>query len=294
MGLAENAAALAGDPDAFRTGQPTLTAVAEDQSPLIDFDVPDPDPGGYDQVPALLAWLRVRAEIKSIAKERVFQGQNWTFRGIDEALNAFGPVTLRHGVNVIPHRVESTFRDARTSGGKPTRECTVTVTWRIYGPTFDFFEAQTIGESLDSGDRGSSKAQSVARRELLFGGGLIPTGDPNADVSTIERGEAPMRTAASYREEVFDAATSVGRLRQIHQEVVANRLAGALVENERGGEEQLGALVIRIGKERKAQSADPWASPQLPAHSGHADGEFSADCVGCKAEQAEADRAAAS
>jgi len=285
MGLAENAAALAAGTDAFR-------ATTDDQAPLIDFDVPDPDPNGYEQIPALLAWLRVRADIKSIAKERVFAGQNWKFRGIDEALNAFGPVTLRHGVNVIPHRVEPTFRDARTSQGKPTRECTVTTTWRIYGPMFDYFEAQTIGESLDSGDRGSSKAQSIARRELLFGIGLTPTGDPNMDVSTIERGDAPVRTAVSYANEALDEATSVGRLRQMHKEITQNRLAGALVANEQGDEEPLGALVIRVGRERKERPSDPWAAsqPQLPAHSGHADGEFDADCVGCKAEQAEVDR----
>jgi len=288
MGLAENAAALAAGADAFR-------ATPDDQAPLIDFNVPDPDPNGYEQIPALLAWLRVRADIKSIAKERVFAGQNWKFRGIDEALNAFGPVTLRHGVNVIPHRVEPTFRDARTSQGKPTRECTVTTTWRIYGPMFDYFEAQTIGESLDSGDRGSSKAQSIARRELLFGIGLTPTGDPNMDVSTIERGDAPVRTAVSYANEALDEATSVGRLRQMHKEITQNRLGGALVANEHGDEEQLGALVIRVGRERKERPSDPWATsqPQLPTHSGHAEGEFDADCVGCKAEQAEADRAAA-
>lgn len=286
MGLAEKAAALAADPEAFHVS-------TEDQAPLMDFNVPDPDPNGYEQIPALLAWLRVRADIKSIAKERVFTGQNWKFRGIDEALNAFGPVTLRHGVNVIPHRVEPSFRDARTSGGKPTRECTVTVTWRIYGPMFDYFQAQTIGESLDSGDRGSSKAQSIARRELLFGVGLTPTGDPNTDVSTIERGDAPVRTPVSYASEALDESTSVGRLRQMHKEIVQNRLAGALVSNEHGAEEPLGALVIRVGRERKERPSDPWATP-LPQHEGpHDEAGYGAGCVACKAEQAEADRAAA-
>lgn len=284
MGLAEKAAALAAGQEAFQ--EPL-----DEQAPLIDFNVPDPDPDGYEQIPPLLAWLRVRADIKSIAKERVFAGQNWKFRGIDEALNAFGPVTLRHGVNVIPHRVEPSFRDARTSQGKPTRECTVTVTWRIYGPTGEFFEAQTIGESLDSGDRGSSKAQAIARRELLFGGGLIPTGDPNADVSTIERGDAPVRTAVSYASEALDEATSVGRLRQMHKEIVQNRLTGALVRNEHGSEEQLGALVVRVGRERKERPADPWATP-LPQHEGpHDESGFGESCKACRDESSAIDQA---
>jgi hypothetical protein len=250
MGLVEKAAALAADPAAFRNGQSPAVLDAQDQAPLMDFDVPDPDPNGYEQIPALLAWLRVRADIKSIAKERVFAGQNWKFRGIDEALNAFGPVTLRHGVNVVPHRIRPTFRDAHTSQGKPTRECTITTTWRIYGPMYDFFEAETVGESLDSGDRGSSKAQSVARRELLFGVGLIPTGDPDGDVSTIERGEAPVRSAASYLGEIFDENTSPNRMNQIVFELRQTKQHAALVRNERGQDEPIGALVTRIGNDR--------------------------------------------
>lgn len=280
MSLTDRAATLASASDAFGASTPEPAVPAQDNTPLIDFNVPDPDPDGYPQIPVHLAWLRVRAEIKSIAKERVFQGQNWKFRGIDEALNAFGPVTLRHGVNVIPYRVESAFRDARTSGGKPTRECTVTTTWRIYGPMGDFFEAQTLGESLDSGDRGSSKAQSVARREILFGAGLTPTGDRDLDTSTVERGEAPVRDADSYMAEVFNPATTLGRLQQIYRELVAAKMRDVRVVNEVGQSEPIGELVVRIGKERRATAG----------HLGHEPGGYAEACPACAAQQAEMDR----
>lgn len=299
MSLAQRAAVLAADPEAFGGGTPDLPVPAEDYEPMPELDIADPDPNGYPQIPVHLAWLRVRAEIKSIGKSREYKESEqakakFKFRGVDDALNAFAPITLLHGVNIIPAKVDASFRDARTSTGKPTRECTVTVTWRIYGPTGDFFECQSVGESLDSGDKGSAKAQSVAMRVLLFGAGLIPTGDPTVDMSTVERGEAPVRDADSYMAEVFNPATTIARLQQIYRELVAARMRDVRVRNEVGESESIGDLVVRIGKERKAKAADPWASqPQSPAHSGHAEGQYDADCVGCKAEQTEADRAAA-
>lgn len=297
MSLTDNAAQLAADENAFRTGEPAPLPQAEDRAPMPDFDIPDPDPNGYEQIPALLAWLRVRADIKSIAKERVFAGQNWKFRGIDEALNAFGPVTLRHGVNVIPHRVEPTFRDARTSTNKPTRECTVTITWRIYGPMYDYFEAQTIGESLDSGDRGSSKAQAVARREILFGAGLTPTGEPDADTSTIERGDERMRSPQEYLGEIVDPNTSGARLQQISYELRQNRIDKAIMRNENGVDEPIGAMVTRIGNARfGAPAAPPSSAPaaQAASHGDHLASEWRDGCDKCIAASTAADQAAAS
>jgi hypothetical protein len=279
MGLAENAAARAISSDAFGAGTPELTPSVESYAPLLDLNIPDPDPNGYADMPVHLAWLKVRADIKSIAKDDYNQNQKYNFRGIDAALNAFGPVTLRHGVNILPYRVEASYRDTHTSQNKPTRECTVNVTWRIYGPKGDFFEAQTAGESLDSADKGSSKAQSVALRTLLLNGGIVPTGDPEPDASSVERGEAPVRDADSYMAEAFNPATTISRLQQIYRELVSARMRDVRVRNEIGESESIGELVVRIGKERKASGG----------HVRHEPGGWSEVCPAC-ALQSAADR----
>lgn len=280
MGLTDRAAALAAAPDAFGIGTPEPAPSGENRGPLPDLDIPDPDPDGYAPIPVHLAWLRVRADIKKIAKDDYNQNQKYNFRGIDAALNAFGPVTLRHGVNVMPYRVEASYRDTHTSQNKPTRECTVKVTWRVYGPKGDFFEAQTAGESLDSADKGSAKAQSVALRTLLLNGGMIPTGDPEPDSSSVERGEAPVRDADSYMAEVFNPATTIGRLQQIYRELVSARMRDVRVRNEAGESESIGELVARIGKERRVSGG----------HVGHDPGGHSEMCPTCSTQQAAADR----
>lgn len=286
MGLADRAAALAADTTGFGTATPEDAAPAvEAYEPNPELNIEDPDPDGYPQIPVHLAWLRVRKDIKSIGKNRDYKESQqgpvkYKFRGVDDALEAFAPITLLHGVNIIPEQVDASFRDARTSTGKPTRECTVTVTWKIIGPMGDSFTAQSVGESLDSGDKGSSKAQSVALRVLLFGAGLIPPNDPTVDMSTIERGEAPVRDAESYVAEVFNPATTFARYQQIYSEITSARMRHVQVHNENNETEALGDLVLRIGKDRNASQG----------HFGHAPGSFSERCPMCKGEQSAADR----
>lgn len=251
MGLAENAAALAG-----RTVEDVPLGVDADR-------FTEPDIGDLsrdaEKVPAVIAWSRVMGEVRAIGKRDEFKGGragNFLFRGIDAALNAFGPACRRHGVLVIPTRVEPSYRDISTASGGKMRECTVLVTFRIYGPAGDFIEAQAAGEASDSGGRATPKAQSIALRSLLINAGLVPTEDRDADAVQFERGEAPVRPAASYLDEITDPSVSVARLRQIHHELTQSRQAGALVTNEVGDSEPIGAMVVRIGKERATAAGE--------------------------------------
>lgn len=245
MGLRENAAALAGREQSANGTEPTAP------------DYTEPDIGDLTQdpekVPAVVAWSRVMGEVRSIGKGDQFDGGRagrFAFRGVDRALNAFGPACRKHGVVVAQHRVEPTYRDITTKSGGSMRECTVLVTYRIYGPSGDHFECQAAGEASDSGGRSTPKAQSIALRTLLLNGGLVPTEDRDADAAQFERGEAPVRSAISYLDEIVHPDTSAGRLRQIHHELKTANQLGALVTNETGGEERIGDLVVRIGRER--------------------------------------------
>jgi hypothetical protein len=255
MGLRENAAVAAGR---------TLTDEQHDDlqlppefvdqfpapDPMADYEPGDDDP---DMVPVHLAWLRVRKDIRAIAKGELYNaaGTRYNFRGVDTVVNTFGPVTLKHGVNVLPTRVDAEYRDTTTSKGNKMRECTVRVSWLIVGPKGDTLALQTQGEALDSADKGTAKAQSVALRVLLLTSGLTPTHDKDPDASHIERGnEAPARSAESYRDEILDKKTSPGRIQQIGYEVSNLRMLNNKVANENGDMETLDSLGPRIYKER--------------------------------------------
>lgn len=234
---------------------PVITVVPPAGVDLGEYEPGDDDP---EMVPVHLAWLRVRRDIRGIAKKELYNaaGTRYNFRGVDTVVNTFGPVTLKHGINVLPVKVVAEHRDTTSAKGTKQRECTVTVTWQIVGPMGDSLPPmQSSGEALDSSDKGTAKAQSVALRVLLLMGGLTPTNEPDPDSQHHDRGEAPPRSPASYLAEINDPSTSRGRLLQIHHELKMTRQLAALVTNELGVEEPIGDLVIRIGKARAAAEA---------------------------------------
>jgi hypothetical protein len=250
MTLADKAAALA-RPDEVSDKHPAeREQVSAAPAPLPDIDIPVPE-GGPASVPVHVAWANVMGEVRSVVKQwEPTEGPRFKYRGVDDALNFFGPACRAHGVLVLPYRVEASYRDTKTSRDKATRECTVLVTYRIYGPNGDHLEVQAAGESLDPGDKGTAKAQAVALRTLLYHAGLVPTRDPDPDSHNLERGEAGIRPATDYRDEALHPNTSVGRLRQMRFELGQARQLGALVTNENGDDERIGDLIDRIGKER--------------------------------------------
>lgn len=229
--------------------------------PLPDFDFEaNPDYPTPDMVPVHIAWLRVRHDVRSVAKDDKHEETNretgrkfvkYHFRGIEAALNAFGPATLRHGVTVMAVDMTTSYRDTTSSRNSKMREATILTTWQIMGPRGDSLPLlKSAGESLDSGDKGTAKAQSLALRALLFNTGMIPTGDPEPEADHVERGEAPQRTAQDYRDEIVNPKTTAGRLEQISYELGAARMLHIKVSNENGDEETLDDLGMRHYKER--------------------------------------------
>lgn len=251
MGLRENAAAAAGR---TLTDEPSVQYEVREAPDLTEPDLGDLSKDA-ESTSAIIAWSRVMGEVRAIGKNERFEGGKagrFNFRGIETALNAFGPACRKHGVLVIQHKVDTSYRDITTSGGSKMRECTALVTFRIYGPDGSYFDSQAAGEASDSGGRSTPKAQSIALRTLLINNGLVPTEDRDADAVHFERGETPVPTAASYRDEILEPGTSRQRMAQINYEIKQVGLYNTKVVNEVGDEEPLGAFLFRIGQERFA------------------------------------------
>ena len=135
------------------------------------------------------AWSAVMDEVQAVSKKERNTQQNFNFRGIDAVVNAVGPALRKHKVIVIPERiVELAYRDVTVGKNEtPMRECTIRTQWRAIGPDGDSFTFETAGEALDSGDKGTAKAQSVAQRISLLQALCIPTDDADPDSHSYER-----------------------------------------------------------------------------------------------------------
>ena len=144
-----------------------------------------------DNPPAVhIAWSSVMDEVRGLAKTQrnTTHGQGYLFRGIDSVMNAVGPALRKHRVTVIPWKIQVDRRDVTTSSGKPSRETTVEVTYEITGPAGDVKYGVAPGEAMDSGDKGTAKAMSVAYRVFLLQSLTLPTDETDPDAETHERG----------------------------------------------------------------------------------------------------------
>ncbi len=155
----------------------------------------------------------VMGEVQAVGKKDRNTQQGYEFRGIDAVINAVGPIFRKYGVIALPAKSEARYRDVRTINDKPSRECTVTVTYRFYGPAGDFLECEVPGESMDFGDKGAPKAMSVAYRIALLQVLCIPTHEPEPDAQSYERAASPQWDPieqdvlrAGWEAEIADAA----------------------------------------------------------------------------------------
>jgi hypothetical protein len=182
---------------------------------------------------------KVMEDVEEVKKDGYNNHQNYKFRGVDAVVNEVGPALRKHGVVPIPVKSSSAYRDVVTSGNKPSRECTVTVTYRFYGPAGDFVDAEVPGEAMDSQDKGTAKAMSVAYRILLLQVLCIPTGDDDPDAGAPTRATPRKQQRRADAAEVSTdptwiddmkgkvrSATSRGELNKLWSEVTRARDAG--------------------------------------------------------------------
>jgi hypothetical protein len=249
--------------------EPTVPTYEPPELDDIEYTGPIVDP---ERIPVHVALLRVMNDVRHVGKGSTFSAPGagtFKFRGIEEVLNAVGPSVRRHGLITMPVRWSAEYRETRTSKGSIMRECTVTVDYLVMGPGGDILSypngeplfCQSRGEAVDTMDKSTTKAMSVAQRNMYIQLLQIPVRDldPEADsgLRQLERGERPLPRAADYVDEIAHPRTSATRLRQIHKELKAHNLLNVVITNESGDEEPVGAMVTRIGAERAAAEQPP-------------------------------------
>lgn len=160
-----------------------------------------------DEQPIHAVLADVMGAVRAVKKTDTNTAQQFRFRGIDAVVNAVGPVLRDHNVVVVPLTAEARYRDVRTTNDKPSRECTVSVTYRFWGPAGDHLDVQVPGEAMDFGDKGTAKAMSVAFRIALLQALCLPTDTLDPDHEAYERAAAPA-TAGQLRQQIKQLATA--------------------------------------------------------------------------------------
>lgn len=175
----------------------------------------------------------VMEDVRAVGKDGVNTSQNYSFRGIDAVVNAVGPLFRKHGIVCLPTVLEASYRDCHVGAkGTPQRECTVRMQYRFYGPAGDSLDATVQGEALDSGDKGTAKAQSVAYRVCLLQALTIPTCEPDPDeFSPVRstRGADPWDSATA--EQIAEATALQDRLEHLPNDIYVRLTNKATKDN---------------------------------------------------------------
>lgn len=130
-----------------------------------------------------------------ISKDRKNVQQNFNFRGIDQVYNALAPALVNHGLLILPRMTERTATERINKNG-------TALFYVVVKADFDFVSTEdgsvhtvtTYGEAMDSGDKATNKAMSIAYKYAAFQAFCIPTEetaiDADAEVHHVQPADA--------------------------------------------------------------------------------------------------------
>lgn len=172
------------------------------------------------------ALVEVMRSVSHVAKRDQNTQQGFNFRGIDAVVNAVGPALREHGVIVLPLVEDVTTSTVEVGRNRtPMGHVAVRVRYRFVGPDGSQLDCVSVGEAMDSGDKATPKAMSVAFRTALLQALALPTDEPDPDSQVYER--SPAKTPEEIAAEQAEAAR-VGLINEIA------RLAAQLPEGREG------------------------------------------------------------
>lgn len=130
------------------------------------------------------AILGVMSDIGAIGKDSQNEKHKFWYRGIDAVMNALQPALIKHNIFVVPDVLEQTREERTSSSGGNLIYSVIKMKYSFIAADGSRVYATVIGEGMDSGDKASNKAMSVAFKYACFQVFCIPTEemkDPDAE-----------------------------------------------------------------------------------------------------------------
>lgn len=132
-----------------------------------------------------------------IMKDKRNSQQGFMYRGVDDVMNTLAPLLSKHGLLILPRVLKREMIERQSKSGGALFYVTLDI-------EFDFVCAEDgskhtvgplIGEAMDSGDKASNKATSIAYKYACFQAFCIPTeadNDPDSQTHEVTHQAAPL------------------------------------------------------------------------------------------------------
>lgn len=132
--------------------------------------------------------LAVMQDVGAVRKGEKNAAQGFNFRGIDSVVNAVAPALKKNGVLVVPALQSVDYSQVEVGKNRtPMLQCRVIVQYVFAAEDGTTLAATVAAEALDSGDKATAKAMSVAFRTALLQALCLPTDEPDPDHDIYER-----------------------------------------------------------------------------------------------------------
>lgn len=177
------------------------------------------------------AIIGVMSDIGVIGKEKKNAQQGFKYRGVDDVMNALQPVMVQHGLFVVPEIIDQKREERQTKNKGNLIYSVCTVRYTFYAKDGSSVQCVVIGEGMDSGDKATNKAMSIAFKYACFQVFCIPTEemkDPDAEVHEVtpksEHTEDPKIAAAKAK---------ANEVKRMLVKIMGDKTAAAQLWNEK-------------------------------------------------------------
>jgi len=120
----------------------------------------------------------IMKEVGGIEKDRNNASQGYKFRGIDDVYLKLQPLLAKYGVFTTLEVIDEQRTERLTKTGTALTYSILKIRYDFWATDGSKVSCTVIGEGMDSGDKASNKAMSVAQKYAFLQIFSIPTEDP--------------------------------------------------------------------------------------------------------------------
>lgn len=143
----------------------------------------------------------VMSELGAITKDKRNQQQGFSYRGVDDVMNALNPLMVKYKLFCVPKVLRNEREERQTARGSNLLYSIVTMEYTLYAEDGSSVSAVVIGEGMDSGDKATNKAMAIAYKYAMFQIFSIPTEEtaPESDATTPEESKKKPKAEGKTR-----------------------------------------------------------------------------------------------
>lgn len=132
--------------------------------------------------------ILIMKDVPAIGKDSVNKTQGFRFRGIDAIYNHLQPVFAKHCVFSCPEVLEEKYDRVETKNGGMMNFARLKIKYTFYADDGSNVSLVVVGEGMDSGDKASNKAMSVAHKYAITQLVKLPfaSDDPDEESHSID------------------------------------------------------------------------------------------------------------